>query len=80
MAKITYDAAEGVSPAEGDVLVTRRGRRYLIVETRRVRSTVYPNRWALGALIVEGSGGRELPLFWNPRGRSRDVRRRPRRC
>lgn len=69
---LTYDAAPGVAVEVGDVLVSVRGRAaYRIVESRRVRSRVAPNRWALRALRVTqdeiSAADRVLPLMWNAR-------------
>lgn len=73
--RITYDLHDP-APAEvsaGDVLRSARGRCWLVVSSRRVRSKVAPSRWALEVLNVEAPapGARVLSFRWNPRGLSR---------
>lgn len=68
--KITYDFEDGDDgPRPGDVLKTVRGRAWLVVHSRRVRSRVHPSRWSLSVQSVEEAPGdaRVLSLRWAPR-------------
>lgn len=75
---ITYDADPGVTVEPTHVLVTPRGRVYLVVSARRQNSRVAPNRYSLRCMVLSESGvpahhpanaGRVVHrLVFNPRG------------
>ena len=73
VAGLVYDwLGEGPPPRGGDVLETRTGRRYLVVDARRVRTTKSPCRLRIKGLVLEEGDGPEgeyrvYPLFWDPR-------------
>lgn len=70
--RITYDLLDPGAVLPGDVLRSARGRCWLVVSTRRVRSKVAPSRWALEVVNVDAPalGARVLSFRWNPRGLS----------
>jgi hypothetical protein len=78
--RITYDLLDGgfMCVEAGDVLRSARGRCWLVVSSRRVRSKIAPSRWALEVVNVEEPApGPDLRVFsfrWNPRGLSRRTR------
>jgi len=80
---LTYDweGEDGKqAPGVGDVLVSTGGSGYLILEARRVRSTVHPCRWHYRCLRVDPRGDPKVtanasfhPLFWHSRKRRRQT-------
>jgi hypothetical protein len=66
---IFYDAPRAV--AQGDVLVTRTGRTYLVVSARKQKRGTHVGRWHLRCLVQSAPplGARIHPLHWYPRGR-----------
>ncbi len=71
--RITYDLLDTGEVRSGDVLRSARGRCWLVVASRRVRSRVAPSRWALEVVNVDAPApeARVLSFRWNPRGLSR---------
>lgn len=73
--RITYDhdMELGAGPTAGDVLQTVRGRTWLVLESRQVKSKVSLSRWALRVASVElnaiDGDPRILPLRWYARGK-----------
>lgn len=67
---VTYDADPGITVQAGEALRTTTGRTYLVVNARRVRSRVAPNRFALRCVIVEGApeDAKVHELRWYRRG------------
>ena len=68
--RITYDwDVDGEAPSEGSILVTPSGRRYRVLEARRVRSRVSPERYRLTCSVL-AEDAEDLPthpLVWNKR-------------
>lgn len=73
--RITYDhdPTAGAPPTVGDVLQTRRGRTWLVLASRQVKSMVSNSRWALRVqkLAEAPRGARVLGLQWYSRGPKR---------
>lgn len=67
--RLTYDHPGQVAP--GVCLMTRTGRLYLVVDSRRQLKGKHRGRWHLRAVVVEGPpplGSVVLPLVWYSRG------------
>lgn len=72
--RIWQDRGPGETVEPGDVMRSEAGACYLVLEARRVRSTIAPNRWHARCLRLDPEDVTDddhvLEFYWYPRRRS----------